>query len=439
MVAGLLPDHYGELHEQLENLRRDIQRGQGEGIPAPTILVDGDVGGDVAAVFQLAGADVATCGLAVKPMRGLPHFEGDPSLVQNQGWDLVISFPNLADVERDGRREEVLRARRHEALVSTFLERCNAEAPFRAVQQPETPGDPPMGMQPSQSIRPWEYGQDEMGCQETSEWHLLGGIPLLRPTRSRPDGRVAPAHDKSLPRRAAAGVGVAGVMALQWMPAVRSHQREQVPRNERLAADEMVRRATATLTQKASEVVFYRIGSAGVEVYGGQTLLGAVRGGRDEDRGDVTPGSTAIRVASEELTLPVPWARALRREALGCPSGHASLLLSTEPGEMLDLCIWAVEVEGKESSCKTPPRRPHCQGQLADETPVWRSSETPVWRSFEETVRELQKGPSLRYADALERALARHLSSARLPERALARPLSSARPPEVLAVRRCDD
>ena len=76
----------------------------------------------------------------------------------------MISFPNLADVERDGRREEVLRARRLETLVSTFLERCNAEAPFRAVQQPETPGDPPMGMQPSQSIRPWEYGQDEMGC-----------------------------------------------------------------------------------------------------------------------------------------------------------------------------------------------------------------------------------------------------------------------------------
>ena len=154
MVAGLLPDHYGELHEQLENLRRDIQRGQRKGIPAPTIIVDGDVGGDVAAVFQLAGADVATCGLAVKSMRGLRHFEGDPSLVQNQGWDLVISFPNLADVERDGRREEVLRARRRETLVSTFLERCNAEAPFRAVQQPETHGDPPMGMQPSQSIRP---------------------------------------------------------------------------------------------------------------------------------------------------------------------------------------------------------------------------------------------------------------------------------------------
>ena len=211
----MLPDHYVELHEQLENLRRDIQLGQGEGTPAPMILVDGDIGGNVAAVFQLAGADVATCGLAVKPMRGLPHFEGDPSLVQNQGWDLVISFPGSADVERDGRREEVLRARRRETLVSTFLERCSAEAPFRAVQQPETLGDPPMGMQPSQSIRPWEYGQDGMGCQEASEWHLLGGISLLRPTRSRPDGRMAPAHDGSPPRRAATGVGVAAAMALQ--------------------------------------------------------------------------------------------------------------------------------------------------------------------------------------------------------------------------------
>ena len=65
VAAGLLPDHYVELHEQLENLRRDIQLGQGEGTPAPTILVDGDVGGNVAAVFQLAGADVAMCGLAV--------------------------------------------------------------------------------------------------------------------------------------------------------------------------------------------------------------------------------------------------------------------------------------------------------------------------------------------------------------------------------------
>ena len=91
----------------------------------------------------------------------------------------------------------------------------------------------------------------------------------------------------------------------------------------------MVRRATATLTRKASEVVFYRIGSAGVEVYGGQTLLGTVQGGRDKDRGDVTPGSTAIRVASEELTTR-PLCQSSEERSSGMP--ERTRLPATEHG-----------------------------------------------------------------------------------------------------------
>ena len=335
-MVGPLPKHYDDICEQLGHLRRDVQRGHGEGMSPPRVLVDGDTSGTMDTIFLLAGADIATCGVGVAPTQQVPHFDGDVGLIQDRGWDLVISLQPggcLTEGKLDGSMDEAAILKQQEESASVFLRRCHADAPYWAVQHPrmERNGRHLVGMQPTQVVHPWEHEHDSNGWPKASELYLFGGLPLLRPTS------VVDAHlwteedDAGLPEdlqttATRSSIGVAGAMVLQWTPILRTlHRKRPVKKGAAATARDLIQRTTVASSQKMSEVVFYRVGPAGVDFYGGRRetegehRLEMVRGARDKDRGDVTPGSTAIRVAREELTLRISWARALRTQALRFP------------------------------------------------------------------------------------------------------------------------
>ena len=233
--ADHVPAHYDSLLGSLVEIRDLVNSSQGAGVP-PRVLVVGETSGTVAGMFLLAGADVATCDLKPTETPHIPHFQGDASHIQDQGWDLVIAHPpctylsnaGLVWLYRDPDRVEQLKQ-----AAQTFNRMAAADAPFVAIENPKMHRFATAlvgGRKPTQYVHPWQHGT---GHTKPTGLYLKN-LPQIEPTeivagREPAMARLPPSPTRS-EDRSRTYKGIAAAMALQWMPTliehIRSHSRE---------------------------------------------------------------------------------------------------------------------------------------------------------------------------------------------------------------------
>ena len=251
--ADTLPLHYDSMMAQLQNAREAAAQSKlGRESRAPRVLVAGETSGVVASMFAAAGADVATCDLDSREksseMQGIPHFKGNASYIVNLGWDLVIAHPPctyLANVGVQYLHTEEGRMDRMREAAAVFEMLRNSNAPYVCLEQPKMHkyarrelGD----IRASQYTHPWEHGT---GHTKPTGLYLKG-LPSLEPTCVVPGRLHAVA---SLPPGANRGslrsrtyLGIAGAMALQWMPILQEYA-DSDAKSKAIAAADLVHQA----------------------------------------------------------------------------------------------------------------------------------------------------------------------------------------------------
>lgn len=156
------------------------------------VLVACEYSGRVRDAFIARGHDAMSCDLLPTDVPG-PHYQGDVRDIINDGWDLMISHPPCTyltiaaewcykDEQTKKRKPGVLygaerRAAREEALAFVSL---LASAPIKriAIENPVGVISTRLGRQPSQTVQPWQYGED--ASKATCLW--LKNLPALQPT-----------------------------------------------------------------------------------------------------------------------------------------------------------------------------------------------------------------------------------------------------------------
>ena len=225
--AAQLPSHFDQLKRDLQAVCEDVNRIKLGGSRAPKVLIVGEIEGVAATMFDMAGADVATCDFGDR--RGgpahIPHFKGDAMYIQDLGWDFVLVHPPCTYLSNAGvqylHKEEGRMSRMLEA-VDVFERLRAARAPHICVEQPKMHGYATRalgGLKATQYVHPHQHGT---GHTKATGLHLSPSLPPLRPTCEVP-GRI---HALALlspgPHRGALRsrtyIGIAGAMALQWMP-----------------------------------------------------------------------------------------------------------------------------------------------------------------------------------------------------------------------------
>ena len=252
--ADELPAHYDMLMEKLRAVCEDAAHSQsGRGCRAPRVLVAGDGIDAVASMFAAAGADVATCDLGERQsttgLQDIPHFRGQVSYVLDLGWDLVIAQPPGAYLSNASvqwlHTEPGRMARMREAAAAFERLRC-ADAPFICLQHPKMHkyarqeiGD----VRPTQYVHPWQHGTGH--TKPTGLF--LEGLPELEPMCVVPGRLHAMSQLSSGPRRTAIRsrtyLGVAGAMAVQWMPVLQAYVNAHQEATTVTAAD-LIQQAT---------------------------------------------------------------------------------------------------------------------------------------------------------------------------------------------------
>ena len=227
--AEALPQHHSELLDQLQRVREATDAAKLGGSRAPKVLIVGETSGVTSSMFATAGADVATCDIqsreATEAINGIPHFQGDAALIQDLGWDLVLSHPPCTYLSNAGvqylSKEEGRYDRMLEA-VAVFRRLHSVKAPFVCVEQPKMNRYAKQeldGLSPTQYIHPWQHGT---GHTKPTALYLSEGLPPIVPTCVVP-GRIhalaqlPPGHNRGA-LRSRTYLGIAGAMALQWMP-----------------------------------------------------------------------------------------------------------------------------------------------------------------------------------------------------------------------------
>ena len=135
--ADIEPAHIDEVVKQLASLRQATLRLSGGGCRRIRVLVTGERSAVVARMFREAGAEVATCDLQATEDPSIPHFQGDVSLIQDQGWDLVIGHPPCTYLANSGVNWLHRDPQRWLHLLnnaSVFRRFMSAKAPFVAVE-----------------------------------------------------------------------------------------------------------------------------------------------------------------------------------------------------------------------------------------------------------------------------------------------------------------
>ena len=157
------------------------------------VLVACEYSGRVRDAFISSGCEAMSCDLLPTASPG-PHYQGDVRDILNDGWDLMIAHPPCTyltvaaewcykDEQSKKRKPGVLygaarRAAREEALafvsllISSPIKRIAIENPVGVISTR-------LGISPSQTIQPWQYGED--ASKATCLW--LKNLPALQPTQ----------------------------------------------------------------------------------------------------------------------------------------------------------------------------------------------------------------------------------------------------------------
>lgn len=142
------------------------------------ILIACEYSGRVRDAFAKLGQDVTSCDIL--PSEGDPngkHYQGDVRDILNNGWDMMIGFPECtylcgSGIHWNKRRPE--RATKTEKAVEFFRLLYDAPIPLIALENP-------VGIissrirKPDQIIQPFQFGED--ASKSTCLW--LKGLPKL--------------------------------------------------------------------------------------------------------------------------------------------------------------------------------------------------------------------------------------------------------------------
>ena len=339
--AEVLPEHYEQLLQQLVEIRKRVDRAVAEGAHRPRVLVACERHSVVAKMFQEAGADVATCDLYDTDTKGIPHFKGDASRIVDMGWDLVIGHPPctyLANVGVSALHKDPARCTPMERSADFFRRIYNADAPFVAIENPvmhRRGRDRVASGPPTQYIQPYQHGTPH---QKRTGLHLRN-LPPLVPTcevagRERPMANLPETPDRS-DHRSRTYVGIAGAMAVQWLPCVLDYARELAAperTGSRLDAATMVQMARELQENHRSVVWYSTTGADGcarifVPRNTTQPMQCKLQG---KDGGSLA--ACAVR-ALAKASVPSTWTRAAAEVLRAYPTGHRqrSVLSITDP------------------------------------------------------------------------------------------------------------
>ena len=180
------------------------------------ILVACERFGRVRDAFLRRGHDAISCDIYPTEKPG-PHIEGDVQQWLDEGWDMILAFPNCTHLAVSGARwfaEKRKDGRQHNA-IAFFMRLADAPCDKICIENP-------VGImstkwrKPDQIIQPWQFGHGE--TKATCLW--LKNIPLLRPSNIV-EGRapkihyMAPSKDRGI-KRSITYQGIADAMADQW-------------------------------------------------------------------------------------------------------------------------------------------------------------------------------------------------------------------------------
>lgn len=187
------------------------------------VFIAGERSGVVRESFIKRGHQAVSCDLYPSDIPG-PHIQDDWRSHFNDGWDLMIAFPDCTylcssglhwNKRRLGRQEKTEEAlQRIRELMAAPIAKIAIENPIGCIST--------RIRKPDQIIQPWEFGED--ASKATCLW--LKGLPLLVPTNiilkeryanQTPSGqnRLGPGKDRAY-NRAKTYQGIANAMSQQW-------------------------------------------------------------------------------------------------------------------------------------------------------------------------------------------------------------------------------
>ena len=363
--AGDLPQHFDEVIEQLALLReRAASLSRGELGPGSgrrvRILVAGETSATVARMFIRAGAEVATCDLKPTADPDIPHFQGDVSSIADLGWDLVIAHPpctylanaGVTWLHRDPERWDHMVAN-----ADTFRRMYYTRAPFVAIENSKMHryGRALVGVSPTQYTHPHQHGT---GHTKPVALYLRN-LPPIRPTcsvtgREHAIARLPPTPDRSA-IRSRTYVGIAGAMALQWMPVLMEYV-AALPVHQGPSVAEMVAQASSPAVTTCT-VAFTRGLSVGHSASEVVTMSGHLTLPTTTVNGTSSP-IEAIRAWTEEQTLlPHLWLTALTEATRVFPTGHRTLTFHRS-GQLRISHVWCLDVSQLGCQHLPLPRQP---------------------------------------------------------------------------------
>ena len=331
--ADHVPEHYEQLTRQLSRVHSLVLRHRGVGFPAPRVLVTGETSGVVAGMFQMAGADVATCDIQPTEHPSIPHFQGDAIWIQDLGWDLVISHPACTYLSNAGltwlHREEG-RVQHMVEATSQYRARRNAMAPFVATENPKMHRHSRalIGHGPTQYVQPWQHGTPHT---KATGLDLSPNLPPLQPTcivKGREHAMAnLPASPDRGQQRSKTYQGIAAAMATQWMPVlVEAAEKTGIPSSPTTTAQQLIEIARgqhAAHNQICFVTVHPDTGTQYVLVGGSNGRYKGFTGSRHEGEGKVRQDQAVCKMLSSQIKLSTNELREVAATVRAMPLGHA--------------------------------------------------------------------------------------------------------------------
>ena len=347
------PEHIDEVVESLTQLRhRALNLSGGRQV---RVLVIGETGTDegqppaVATAFQRAGADVATCDLKPSSSKSIPHFQGDASLIQDLGWDLVIGHPPCTYLANSGVVWLYKDADRWDRLLENaalFRRIQAANAPFVAVENSKMHrfARALVQSEPTQYVHPWQHGH---GHTKPTALHLRN-LPPLKPScvvdgRDHALAKLPPTTDRAA-LRSRTYPGIAAAMAVQWMPVLLDHVGDCPP--DGVTASLMVSTA-ATPSETLVQPLFIRRTGSLIHVVAHSSDYGrpVAPTFRVPFEGEASPA--VRRATAQSIFAPTSWHQSLAEATRICPDGDRTFY--SHAGEIATLLkTWVIDVTGLE-------------------------------------------------------------------------------------------
>lgn len=353
--ADVRPQHYEELMQSLDRIARrtrDLSRG---GTLPPRVLVLGEKSAVVARMFRHAGAEVATCDLETTEDPSIPHYQGDAADIQDAGWDFVIAHSPCTYLANSGVQWLHRDPHRWSHVVenaAVFRRMQHANAPFVASENSKMhrAARDLVNSNPTQYVHPWQHGT---GHTKPTALHLKN-LPPLQPTcvvagREPAVARLPPSEDRAT-LRSRTYQGVAGAMALQWMPILLNYVAGSPPMRRAETAAETVKNATSAC-RGTCQIAFVRDARCGANRDPETISVQKTAGGARELLSipleeDETPRHAIDQWLKMEL-VPSQWARLLHDQLELYPDGHRLFTTHPEEGggeEVRRVHLWTIEV-----------------------------------------------------------------------------------------------